>query len=634
MESQTVQYDSLLTKPQTPEREGYTITGWYKEPDFKNRWNFETDRVKKDITLYAKWEVCYSIIYVLDGGINHPDNPSLYTSSDSFTFSEPTKEGYEFAGWFTDMWFNSRITNITEGSTGSLTLYARWKRVYQVEYVLNGGTNHPLNPETFTEGDSISLYHPYKGGYAFGGWFADSALTQKVTVLDSNIPNTVLYAKFTNGEGADDLSPILTANELKNISLDGKYYLAYDINLQGENWAPIGIQNNQFSGIFDGNGYKIHNFTITSTIFRVGFFGITKGTVKNLGLEDYTINTTIPYSYSPYYVGGIAGENFGTITNCYSSGEIVITSLSNLSLNLSFGGLVGCNHSTISYCHSTGDVTAQTEIPDLYGGGLVGFNSGMITSCYSTGNVFAAETSSEHYSVYTGGLVGKNFYGDIINCYSAGNITATAKGLACAGGLSGENYTGNIANCHAWGNVTAQSSEKAAYAGGLVGRNYITNKEIFKDCYATGNVEATTSDIARAGGLVGFHIDGEILNCYAVGNVKAESTSEKAYAGGLVGENSKLIKNCFAVGNVEARSNSQPFAGGLVGDNSGTITNCYRYSGQAFSLVQGTSSSTTASNSDGTPKSLDELKSADFLRDEWGTDSWKFETGKFPTHLF
>jgi len=49
-------YDGdILTEPEEPKAEGYIFKGWYKEPECKNAWNFASDIVTKDITLYAKW---------------------------------------------------------------------------------------------------------------------------------------------------------------------------------------------------------------------------------------------------------------------------------------------------------------------------------------------------------------------------------------------------------------------------------------------------------------------------------------------------------------------------------------------------------------------------------------------------
>lgn len=51
----TVPGDSIATAPAAPTRKGYTFGGWYKDAECKNAWNFATDKVTGNVTLYAKW---------------------------------------------------------------------------------------------------------------------------------------------------------------------------------------------------------------------------------------------------------------------------------------------------------------------------------------------------------------------------------------------------------------------------------------------------------------------------------------------------------------------------------------------------------------------------------------------------
>lgn len=51
----TAEYNTTITAPTAPTRSGYVFQGWYKEPACTNAWNFSTDKVTADITLYAKW---------------------------------------------------------------------------------------------------------------------------------------------------------------------------------------------------------------------------------------------------------------------------------------------------------------------------------------------------------------------------------------------------------------------------------------------------------------------------------------------------------------------------------------------------------------------------------------------------
>ena len=52
---QEVKSGYKATEPTAPTAEGYTFGGWYKEASATNAWNFSTDVVEEDTTLYAKW---------------------------------------------------------------------------------------------------------------------------------------------------------------------------------------------------------------------------------------------------------------------------------------------------------------------------------------------------------------------------------------------------------------------------------------------------------------------------------------------------------------------------------------------------------------------------------------------------
>ena len=54
--AQNQMYGELLDVPETPTREGYLFTGWYKDHACFEQWNVEIETIETDITLYAGWE--------------------------------------------------------------------------------------------------------------------------------------------------------------------------------------------------------------------------------------------------------------------------------------------------------------------------------------------------------------------------------------------------------------------------------------------------------------------------------------------------------------------------------------------------------------------------------------------------
>jgi uncharacterized repeat protein (TIGR02543 family) len=56
VESQKYLYGDLVEVEETPTREGYTFTGWYRDANLTLPWDLENDTVTEPMTLYAGWQ--------------------------------------------------------------------------------------------------------------------------------------------------------------------------------------------------------------------------------------------------------------------------------------------------------------------------------------------------------------------------------------------------------------------------------------------------------------------------------------------------------------------------------------------------------------------------------------------------
>ena len=245
---------------------------------------------------------------------------------------------------------------------------------------------------------------------------------------------------------------VLTAN----INMGGQVSTTAIIAANTHSRSGSGFQGTAFTGVFDGKGHKIRNFTINGgNNDYLGLFGWINsgGSVKNLGLENFTVSGFQD-------VGGLVGINTGSISNCYSTGAV-----SSGFDSEGIGGLVGLNYDSISNCYSTGTVSGIDG--SAYIGGLVGDSYGTISNCYSTGSI--SGTSS------VGGLVGYNFDNSISQCYSTGTVS----GSNDVGGLVGANDYGSISDCYSTGSVSGTSD-----IGGLVGYN--DSDSIFSSYFLLG----------------------------------------------------------------------------------------------------------------------------------------------------
>ncbi len=106
-----------MTKDRIPE--GYYFTGW--EGKYTN--------VQEDTVVEAKYQaIIYTIDYELGGGVFEKDATDRYTiETEDIVLQEPTLNGKKFAGWYRNEDFTGSPVKLIEGgSTGNLTLYAKW----------------------------------------------------------------------------------------------------------------------------------------------------------------------------------------------------------------------------------------------------------------------------------------------------------------------------------------------------------------------------------------------------------------------------------------------------------------------------------------------------------------------------
>lgn len=69
----------------------------------------------------------YSLIYELNGGTNAATNKDNYRENATVTLAEPTRDGYDFDGWYWDQELKSPLTNNTfNNKKGALKVYAKW----------------------------------------------------------------------------------------------------------------------------------------------------------------------------------------------------------------------------------------------------------------------------------------------------------------------------------------------------------------------------------------------------------------------------------------------------------------------------------------------------------------------------
>ena len=91
--SESVRYGSTVTDPGNLVSEDKEFLGWYTSMDADTKWNFETDTIIKDTTLYGIWNISsYSVSYVTNGGVLETDNSGIYEKSSEIYLPNISKE--------------------------------------------------------------------------------------------------------------------------------------------------------------------------------------------------------------------------------------------------------------------------------------------------------------------------------------------------------------------------------------------------------------------------------------------------------------------------------------------------------------------------------------------------------------
>ena len=210
-------YSKKVTLPKCVyTRPGYEFAGWNTMANGKGTSYADKETVSKlvsgnnaSITLYAIWkEKTYTITYKLNGGTNHAKNPDSYTVTKNIALSNPTREGYTFKGWYTDVAYKNKITAIQKGSSQNVTVYAKWEaNKYNVSFHGNGGTGRMTNLTGCEYDKSYTLtQNAYtRNGYTFKGWNTNAKGTGTWYWNGSSVKNLVsannktvtLYAIWT-----------------------------------------------------------------------------------------------------------------------------------------------------------------------------------------------------------------------------------------------------------------------------------------------------------------------------------------------------------------------------------------------------------------------------------------------------
>lgn len=207
--SVTVKKNDSVAKPVNPNKEGYTFVRWDlngSEYDFSSK-------VTSDITLKAIWEQKEVVETIYNVTLNNEGNTeTIKVANGKITgLPSPSKEGYNFIGWFDG---NNKVS-VGDVINSDITLTAKFEKIpaqevpktdsktepvsdttvkYTVTFNSDGGSS--VKKQTVAEGKKVSKpSNPTKSGYTFVAWTLDGKEYDFSKAVTKNITLKATWAK-------------------------------------------------------------------------------------------------------------------------------------------------------------------------------------------------------------------------------------------------------------------------------------------------------------------------------------------------------------------------------------------------------------------------------------------------------
>ena len=491
-----------------------------------NSTNTVKDLAGNDFTWSGSHTLCsldanfaFPITYDLAGGSVATANPATYTwATSTFTLTNPTREGYTFAGW-TGTGLNGPTMTVTvlPHSHGDRYYTANWTpTIYNLSYNLAGGSLATPNPDTYTiETPDFTLTTPTREGYTFAGWTGTglAAATTTVTVAQGSTGHRSYTATWT---------PIV-------------YNITYDYGIDGvsaDNPATYTIETPTFT---------ITNPTAPTGCFFLGW----TGTDLDAATQTVTIaqGSTGHRSYTATWnnLWGVDADHDGTTAErayiiTTPEGLNHLATLVNGSDQYNgFSGKFFKLGADIAYSYSSQWNDSESTESSNY------------TPIGNSSNRFRGTFDGCGHTVSGIRIRASNDYNGLFGYISGGtvrNVTISDSritGCQYVGGIVGENYRGTVENCHATATVAIYSRTSGPTPfehGGIVGYNDGTNATAtVVGCTSAATVSGTGYDY---GGVVGWNYNATVSRCLALG----ATVTAGSHSGPVVGFNNGTVTDC------------------------------------------------------------------------------------------
>lgn len=383
---------------------------------------------------------------------------------------------------------------------------------------INGGFDVRI---TITTGADLTIHAEYDTGFGYTGasgvdvWVEGRKITAGAsgTAVYSGYDISMEYSIIIGGSpGSNDLAVAFQWSDGMPSTI---------VKDSNGNLDPIGSSASPFTGVYDGNGWKIMGAefaTHSAGEAAAALFGYFKHSttlsnhviVKNLGMEGGSSTAVSKsYAWASNILGKHIGDTYPTVENCYNNSDVFSAGKAGYA-----GGIVAFAAVPL-HCSNSATITGFSDDSGLHVGGVVGNVPGLeyIRSCYNSGNVYGNSANTTD-SLFVGGIAGYATRG-VFECFNSGTIKATAgKSVSiAAGGLIG--HCESAIYCCNSGEVILSAPSFGVVpmyiyiaAGGIAGSGTISFVCYNRGSVTVADVHASNISDAYIGGIMGRHDGG------------------------------------------------------------------------------------------------------------------------------
>ena len=229
-----------------------TVDGTEIPLDDNNKSSYTFSNIKEDHEIRVVYENKYKVTYDAKGGTPTPETEYVNPNEKATRPSQnPTKNGYTFNGWKEVDSTSTDLYNFDTPVVKDTDLEANWTPIiYNITYVLNGGTNDPENPSQYTVEDTIDFKNPTRDGYTFLGWYSDPEFTTRKDGISNETGDKTVYAKWEPRTGTP-----YTVEHYKETT-DGKYELVVTDSLTGVTDSTATATPKEYTGFVENTTHE------------------------------------------------------------------------------------------------------------------------------------------------------------------------------------------------------------------------------------------------------------------------------------------------------------------------------------------------------------------------------------------